>query len=110
MNFSKGIHERKDIFGSTEILEQYEFQAEEFLREIFQLENGMFTDLTEISYFCGRGLTTEQIDSTDSYNALCTLWDIYIINKIKNKYGIELNKTNVLLTDVLEQIQNSKNF
>ena len=100
----------KIIFGSTEILEQYEFQAEEFLQEIFQLEGGMFTDLTEISDFCGRGLTTEQIDSTDSYNALSTLWDIYIIDKIKTKYGIKLNKTNILLTDVLEQIQNSKKF
>lgn len=98
----------KIIFGSTETLYQYEFQAEEFLREIFQLEGGMFTDFTEISDFCGRGLTTEQIDSTDSYNSLCTLWDIYIIDKIKNKYGIEINKTNILLTDVLEQIRNAK--
>ena len=100
----------KIIFTTSETLNQYEFQAEEFLREIFNLECGIFTDLTEISDFCGKGLTKEQIDSAESYNALCTLWDIYIVDKIKNKYGIELKKTNILLTDVLEQIQNSKFF
>ena len=96
------------VFTPTDTLDQYEFQAEEFLREIFNLEGGMFTDLTEISDFCGRGLTKEQIDSADSYNALCSLWDGYIIEKIKNKYGIELDRTNILLTDVLEQIQSAK--
>jgi hypothetical protein len=98
----------KIVFTSTDTLDQYEFQAEEFLREMFDLEGGMFTDLTEISDFCGRGLTTEQMDSTDSYNALCTLWDAYIIDRIKQRYGIELDRTNILLTEVLEQIQSKK--
>ena len=98
----------KIVFPTTETLDQYEFQAEKFLREIFALEGGMFTDLTEISDFCGRGLTKEQIASADSYNALCTLWDGYIIEKIKNRYGIKLDRTNILLTEVLDKIQNEK--
>ena len=98
----------KIIFGSTETLDQYEFEAEAFIREMFGVEGGLFTDLTELSDFCPSGLTHEQIDSADSYNAICTIWDAVIIDKIKNRYGIELNKTRVLLTDVLEQIETAK--
>lgn len=101
---------KKIKISSNEKLEKYSFLATEFLSDIFDIEEGIFTDMTEISDFCGRGLTIEQINSADSYNAICTLWDELIINKIKEKYNIQIDKTNILLTDVLEKIYNSKTF
>lgn len=86
-------------------------EVEALLKNIFSIDNALFTDLTELSDFTYSGLTPEQSEHMQSLDwaEKTKYWDAIIIARMKEKYGLELKSVCISLLDVLEMIEKSKN-
>lgn len=92
------------------ITEIEDVDLNEFIYEFLEIENALLTKDSLLSDFCGRGLSSSQIDSADSYNALCSLWDEFILNKFNQTYGCSLDSTNVTIRSIVEKIYKKEAF
>lgn len=75
--------------------------AEKFLEEFFGIKGAFITDLSELKDFFPRGLPEGEYDTPEiMYRA----WDEWVIQAIKDKYGVEIEDTMILLLDLLKRI------
>ena len=87
-------------------IEFFEKEADEFVLKIFNIQNAMITDLSDLSDFFGSGLNTEQSQAIQklSHKNAIKFWDTIIMDKVKQEYGIELTNVCVNLFSIVQKI------
>ncbi len=109
------------IIIQQDTIEFYELEAREFFKTILNTDYSavIATDISSLSDFMGRGMDEDSdewgefnrlinSEERDSYEKLLDFWDEFILGKIKDKYGIELDSTNALLIDIFRRIDAQK--
>ena len=98
------------IIIEQENIEFFEKEADEFVLKIFNLQNALVTDLSDLSDFFGSGLDKEQsqeIQKLSHKNAI-KFWDKIIMERVKQEYGIELTNVCVNLFSIVQKIAINK--
>jgi hypothetical protein len=78
-----------------------------FLRDVLALDGALVTDLSDLSDFCLEGdypdgtLDIQNMSQRQVYEA----WDAWVLKKVKDTYGLVLQKTKVSLVSICAQIE-----
>lgn len=100
-----------EITVEQEQIDAYEETAREFLRGVFDLDYGkvMLTDGSSLSDFfpSGLSLTNEEIQNT-AYSELVARWDRWVVERVRQRYGLEGVYVTMPLIALFEAIQQPK--
>lgn len=88
-----------------------EDEAKDFIKKIFNIENALITDLTELADFNYSGLYPAQYEVLKSLEIteMAKYWDKIILERIKEVYGLELKSVCIDLLQVLDLIKEKEN-
>lgn len=95
-------------FAETSNIEDYEAIARKFLNDILDInyDECFISDESWLSDFSSCGLPEDFNSDGMSLEELYNEWDKYIVIKIKEAYGIELDMSKkVVLVELFEQIR-----
>lgn len=80
------------VVAEQDAIDQYDSVAREFLREIFSLDSSrvLLTDESRISDFFPSGMSlSDEALQHSSYTELLQRWDVWVVERIRQCYGIE---------------------
>lgn len=109
------------IIIEQDTVDFYVREAQDFFTKILDTnyDEVLITDLSCLSDFNGRGFGEDSAEKDEfyklinseessSYSDILDFWDNFIINKIKNTYGVEISSTNIKLIDIFSQLSDLK--
>lgn len=99
------------IVTEQDKISNYQDEVSALLKTLFNIDNALVTDITELSDFTYSGLSEAQYEhmNTLEWAEKTKYWDKIILDKFKQEYGLELKTVCVSILDVLEMIEAFKN-
>jgi len=97
-----------ELAEQNEIL-KYEGTAREFFMRVLGMryEDCLVTDQSALSDFVGRG--SLDLQGSESLEEIYDKWDALMRDIVFDEYGVNLEKTNILLVDLFHRIENKRN-
>ena len=97
----------KIVIAEQDIIEQFDEIAARFFDVILGLTYSecLVTDDSRLSEFAFSGWSGEDWSKDEELNALYDKWDAWVIEKIATNYGVRIEKTNLTMWQLFEQIK-----
>lgn len=99
----------KIIVADQDRIDGYAETAREFFRTVLDMnfDECLVTDESRLTDFSSCGLPDEILDISPmkSFAQLYEAWDAWILPVIREKYKIDIEKTNIYLVDLFEAIE-----
>ena len=98
---------QKVVIAPRERIDDFERTAIEFFRAVLGMDYGecIVTDESRLSDFASCGLPEDIADATQSFKALYSAWDAWVVPVICSRYGLTEISTTILLVDLFEHIE-----
>jgi len=94
------------ITADQALIDQYDHVAEPFFADVLQMDVGCYflTDESTLSDFSLACLPEDATTESLSYREAVSLGDTQLKTRIRERFGIEIEKTSIRLVDLFERI------
>jgi uncharacterized protein YcaQ len=99
--------DKKTTVAPQDHVELYENTARRFFREVLDtsFDDCLITDESWLSDFSSCGMPDELADTTLSLKELYAAWDVWVLNELRTRYGLEYTTTAIPLLRVFGDIE-----
>ncbi len=99
--------EKQITVAPQDHVELYEHTARRFFREVldYSFDDCLITDESWLSDFSSCGMPDELADATSSLKELYAAWDVWMLNELRTRYGLEYTTTAVPLLKVFHDLE-----
>ena len=99
--------EKKITVAPQDQVELYEETARRFFREVldYRFDDCLITDESWLRDFSSCGLPDELADTAPNLKALYAVWDVWVLNELRTRYGLEYTTTAVPLLNIFRDLE-----
>lgn len=93
-------------FADQDRIDQYEHVAQPFFADVLELDYGscFVSDDSTLSDFSMACLPDNAVPENATYREACNIADAHIKLRVRERFGVEVEKTTVRLVDLFERI------
>lgn len=94
-------------FAEQDLIEQAAPLGREFLKRVLDMDwdDCLVTDESALSDFSLCGIPRDQLPEGPDLKQCYAIWDAWVLQKVKDEFGVELPRTGLLLLTVFDLIE-----